>query len=153
MTNSQGREKNCSRVTISIFLFHGKNLTNWKIARIKNATNWRYEHPATKNEKEITDFFSRLTTCILLNFKNFKTSLLSEKQYCKSRQSAVLEKRCTQKFKAKVEVQEDKNLKNHWTFSPLIPPVYKIVWLHSMFTGFGIFVAIYVTANILRLFV
>lgn len=79
-------------------------------------------------------------------------SLLSEKQFFKSRQNAVLEKMYTQKFKAKVDIQEDKNLKNHWTLSPLIPPVCKIVWLHFI-TGFGVFVAIYVTANSLQLFV
>lgn len=38
-------------------------------------------------------------------------SLLSEKYFFRSRQNAVLEKMYTQKFKAKVDIQEDKNLK------------------------------------------
>lgn len=62
-------------------------------------------------------------------FKNLKkTSLLSEKQYGKAECRAG--KIRTQKFKAKVDVQEDENLKNHWTLSPLIP---RSVKFHGFF--------------------
>lgn len=64
----------------------------------------------------------------------------------------MLEKICTQKFKAKVDVQEDQNLKNQGTLS-LIPRSVKISGFFMFITGFGVFVAISVTTDILWLVV